>query len=230
MRTRLCRCSREGAPTQTFHLPRHPGAPLHMTDGGLITPAQWRALMDAVSLDGVRVPVALKRFGISPSGFRKFVRADEQRHAQYVRCVRYAKRRRWPELIVMEILEDLARTNMSLRDAVLRRGYSLRDYRNFNAMLFRKPEWKQAYLAARRAKVMRSRMQLMGVSDDELVARGKSWSSREAFRIHSMTSMRDRRSAAQQARQARAAQDPLFAARLRVAQAAKKTDRQQKET
>lgn len=192
-----------------------------MTDV-VITPAQWRALMDAIALDGVHVPVALKRFGISPSAFRRLLRAGPQLHAHFVRAKKYAKRRRWPELVVLEIFEDLARTDLTLKEAVLRRGYSLRDYRNFNAMCFRKPEWRTMYLTARSAKVTRRRTQLLDVSDDQLVSMGRRGISKAAFAVHSLRPMPERRAAAKQYRTARAGQDPIYAARQRAAQTAKK--------
>lgn len=181
-----------------------------------MTPVWWQGLMDAIALDGERVPVALKRLHIRPCELRRCIESTPELREHYVLAVKYAKRRRWPELTVAAIFEDLSRTNMSLREAVVSRGYSDRDHRNFNAMCFRKPEWRQSYLAARSAKVMRSRAQLMGVSDDELVALGKRGISREVFRIHSMTPMPDRRAAAAAHRAARAAVDPIYAARRRA--------------
>jgi hypothetical protein len=192
-----------------------------MTDTN--APGWWQALMDAIALDGERVSVALKCLHVRPCVFRQLLENAPELRAQFERAKKYAKRRRWPEQTVMEIFETLARTNMSLREAVMSRSYSLRDYRNFNAMCFKKPEWKEAYLAARAAQVTRRRTLLMDVPADELVARGKSWISREAFKVHSLRPMPERRAAAAVHRADRAASDPLHAARLRVKQGARRS-------
>jgi hypothetical protein len=188
----------------------------------VITPAQWHGLMHAIALDGVRVPLALKHLQIRPCIFRRLIDGAPELRTQFERAKKYAKRRRWPELVVTEVFETLARTNMSLKQVVMARGYSERDYRNFNAMCFKKPEWKEAYLAARGAQVTRRRTLFMDVPAGELVSRGKSWISREAFKVHSLRPMPERRAEAKVYRAERAASDPLYAARLRVKQGTKR--------
>jgi hypothetical protein len=182
----------------------------------VLTPQQWKALMEAIALDGVRVPVALKCLHIRPCVFRRLIKAEPQLHAHFVRAKRRAKRRRFPFSVVEEMISELARTNASFKEIVLRRGYSLTGYKRLVDLIYRLPDWKQAYLSARDAKVLRNRTQLLDVSDDALVSMGKSGISRAVHQIGSMASMRDRRATAKQYRAERAAQDPLYAARQRA--------------
>jgi hypothetical protein len=181
-----------------------------------ITPGLWHALMQAIALDGVRVPVALKRFDISPAAFRRLLRTEPHLLVQFVRCKRHAKHRRFPILVVDEMLSELARTKASFKEIVLRRGYSQSAYKRLVDLIWRTSEWKEAYLSARRAKVMRLRAGLSGLPDDALLSMGRRGFSKAVFAVHSMTPMRDRRAAAAVRRAARAAVDPIYAARQRA--------------
>jgi hypothetical protein len=114
----------------------------------LITTSQWRQTMELIA-GGVNVTTAIRRAGIPPMVFRRFVRVERRLRACLEHYKRYARRRRWPMLTVEEILEEVATTNVSLREAVLKRGYTSNQYKSLVAMSQRNPELEQAYLKAK---------------------------------------------------------------------------------
>jgi hypothetical protein len=127
------------------------------------------------------------------------------------RCAKY------PALVVAEVFEELARSDQSLWQIMAARGYSLRAYRNFvSAVWHRRPDWRAAYLLARKARVMRSTTRLLDLDDEQLLALGKSGLRKAMHQVEGTRPMVERRAAAAADRSARAAVDPLYAARLRV--------------
>ena len=126
------------------------------------------------------------------------------------------KRSRWGVLLVESILEALTRTEKPLRTIMDARGYSYSDYVEFIQWLYRDPERTARYLVARRVKVRRMGSRLLDLSDDDLVSLGKRGISRELHRCESLRPMVQRRAEARQRRAARAAVDPLYAARQRA--------------
>ena len=173
------------------------------------SPEDWERFLEMIALDGMRVPVACKRFGLTRRGLRRLLRDAPGLRAQYRRAVRYAKRRRFPEIVVEEMLEELARTSKSLKEIVLSRGLTPFQYTNLtNRLLNHSPEWRPQYLAARRAKVARLSTQLLDMPDDKLFMLGRQGIAKASFKVHSMRPMPERRAEAKQYRADRAAHDP----------------------
>jgi hypothetical protein len=163
---------------------------------GLITPAAWSLAMQLIALEGVRLRPALARAGISYALFRRYEHAEPRLAAHFHRCVRYARRRRWPILTVSEIFEDVARTGVSLKQAVLARGYSNAQYSSLSQMIWRNPDLQRRYLEAKGAQTKRSVTHLLDTDDEILVSRGKSWLFTERNNIRRLQPQRIKRAEA----------------------------------
>ena len=185
-----------------------------------MSPEKLREMMEAIAF-GLRVSEARRRFGISRWKLRKLLRADPHLKAQFTRATKYAKRRRFPALVIEEILEELARTSKSLKEIVLSRGLTPFQYTNLtNRLLNHSPEWRPKYLSAKNAQNLRLRARLF----DEAMSRVDSLGSRaeiresmsafnrQALAIHKLTPLRARRAEARARRAAAAADDPRAAA------------------
>jgi hypothetical protein len=127
------------------------------------------------------------------------------------RCAKY------PALMVAELFESLARTDASLKELMLRRGYTVRQYRNFLRTVWSyRPDWLETYKAARAAKVLRARCRLLDVSDEQLLALGRRGIRQERYRIERLRPITERRADARQCRAEKAAVNPVYAARQRA--------------
>lgn len=175
-----------------------------LAEHDLITTGQWRALTAMVALNGVRVPIALRRAAIPPAIFKLYLRAEPRLQAAFDRAKRHAQQRhrKISAAEAEEILAELSRTDASLKAILRRRGHSRRRvYEGFLKRLWRQPELRSRYLVARRAKVARCQARFFALDDDTLIERGKRWIHQEAHRVRSMHPVRERRRAAQQHRE-----------------------------
>jgi hypothetical protein len=160
----------------------------------LITASQWLQAMELIAA-GTRIGPALQRTGIPNGVFRGYVRVERRLKAHLNSCNRRAKRRRWPMLTVEEILEDISTGNGSARDAVMKRGYSLNDYKTFIRMTQQRgSQLEKGYLNAKSAQNMRLFEQTFGMDVDEMIARGgKRWLNAQENRINQLRPLRLRK-------------------------------------
>ena len=179
----------------------------------IISVAQWQQFVELLAFEGVRVSAALKCEGIVPLVFRRYLDAEPRLRAQFARCKQYAYRRRFPRLAIQEILDELSRTNDSLKDICLCRGFSTADYQDLVCRYLLSDEWRIAYLNARRAKVQRLSTRLLDTPDDALLALGKSGVHKAQHAIWQLRPRHERLAELRAGRAERAARDPVGAAR-----------------
>ncbi len=189
----------------------------------LIKTHEWRALMNTIAFGGVRTPLALQRADISPWVFRRYVRSEPRLQEEFNVAKKYAKRRRWPELLVNEIFDEITGTNVSLQRAVMRRGFSKSSYISLLRIIWRKPEWRSRYLLVKGAQSTRLGLRLLDLDDAALLSLGCSGIRKQG---HAMARLRPLRLRKAEAAHHRAARDAkLTPAELALSHARRRAKR-----
>ena len=111
----------------------------------LISTDQWRQCIGLIGR-GLPVGSAIRRAGIRPRILRQYLRAVPTLRARWEYAKACARRRNWSHLLIDEVLEDVATTGMSLKQAVTSRGAN---YNAFVKLTQRDPALEERYLWAK---------------------------------------------------------------------------------
>jgi hypothetical protein len=127
----------------------------------LISKSQWQHCIALVAT-GAPVREAIKTAAIRPSILRRYLRGSRELRARWNYAMTWKRRKNWSVLDIDDVLETIATSDLSTRQACARQGVS---YTAFIALTMRDGDLQRRYLAAKEFQQLHLSEGLLKIAD-----------------------------------------------------------------
>jgi hypothetical protein len=199
----------------------------------LITTAAWNKCMSLIAAGSVvdantafrTAKGALFQADIFPGVFRRYLRAEPRLARRFAVAKAARKRRRWPAVTPLELINEISRGNQSFKAIAHSRGFTKAQYSHLlTRVIWKDPVLRDKYLAAKEGQQFSLRAQIADTAAealDKVTARAElrkiqRTANQANTAILRLQPIRVRRAAAQEYYRQRSLVDPLWGARRRA--------------
>jgi hypothetical protein len=203
----------------------------------LITTTAWNKCM-ALIASGALVDAnrpfrttkgALFQADILPGVFRRYLRAEPRLSRRFAVAKAARKRRRWPTVTPLELIDEISRGDQSFKAIAFARGFTPSQYQMLLVTIWRDPALREAYLAAKQGQQFALHAQIRDTAAealDKVTSRAEmrkitKTANQALMPLLRLQPARLRRAAAQEYYRQRSLEDPLWGARRRAKQRGK---------